>query len=284
MPPNQQLPNQQIPNQQFPNQQVETSSVDLSQKIHETPKNPNSTQNTLLLSEVRENMVIMTDGTFRAVVACQPINFDLMSQSEQEAVEYGYQNFLNSLTHPIQIIARSQRVDIGPYLDKLINIRNSNDNMLLNLLMDDYINFVDILAQDANIMDKSFFIIIPYFPLGELNTPLDQSKGFFNILFSKAPPSVVKIDSKTYERAKTDLANRVNSIVNGLSNVGIKSVPLNTKELGELYYNFYNPDTALREPLGNFNEAASTYVRKEVINNPSETTPSTNQTEGGING
>lgn len=282
--PNQQIPNQQFPNQQFPNQQLEAGSNNITQNIPDAPKNPNSTQNTLLLSEIRENMVIMTDGTFRAVIACQPINFDLMSPTEKEAIEYGYQNFLNSLTHPIQILARSQRVDIGPYLDKLINIRNNNDNMLLNLLMDDYINFVDILSQQANIMDKSFFIVVPYFPLGELNTPLDQGKGFFNTLFSKAPPSVVKIDSQTYERAKTEIGNRVDSIMNGLHHVGVKSVPLNTKELGELYYNFYNPDTALREPLGNFNEAASTYVRKEVIINPSETIPSTNQINGGING
>lgn len=285
MPPNQQtnqqLPNQQFPNQQFPNQQMGTNS---STPVN-APKNPNSSQNTLLLSEVRENMVIMTDGTFRAVVACQPINFDLMSPSEREAVEYTYQNFLNSLNHPIQILVRSQRVDIGPYLDKLINIRNNNDNMLLNLLMDDYINFVDILSQEANIMDKSFFIIIPYFPQGELNTPLDQSKGFFNTLFSKAPPSVVRIDDQTYERAKSEIKNRVDSIMAGLFQIGIKSVQLNTKELGELYYNFYNPDTALREPLGNFNEAASTYVRKEVIAEPSALSPiAPNQTEGGNNG
>lgn len=226
------------------------------------PKNPHSTQNSLLLSEIRENMVIMTDGTFRAVIACQPINFDLMSSSERESVEYAYQNFLNSLNHPIQILVRSQRVDISPYIEKLIDIRNNNNNMLLGVLMEDYINFIDILSQEVNIMDKSFFVVVPYFPQGELNTPLDQSKGFFNALFSKAPPSVVKIDDKTYEQSKTEIKNQVDRVMDGLFQIGIKSVQLNTKELGELYYNFYNPDTALREPLGNFNEAASTFVMK----------------------
>lgn len=270
--PNQQLPDQQFIGQQLPNQQIPTNQP----SAPEPPKNPYSSQNTLLLSEVRENMVVMTDGTFRAVVACQPINFDLMSSTERESVEYAYQSFLNSLSHPIQILVRSQRVDLAPYIDKLVNIRNNNDNMLLGVLMDDYINFIDILSQEANIMDKSFFIVIPYFPQGELNTPLDQSKSFFKTLFSTAPPSVVKIDNQTYDQAKTEIGNRVDSVTAGLFQIGIKSVQLNTKELGELYYNFYNPDTALREPLGNFNDTASTYVRKSVHPSPPQA-PNNNQ-------
>ena len=84
-------------------------------------------------------MIIMADGTFRAVVACKSINFDLMSSREREGVEFSYQNFLNALYFPIQIFIRSQRVDIGPYLDRLEEIRRNQDNMLLNVLMDDYI-------------------------------------------------------------------------------------------------------------------------------------------------
>lgn len=158
------------------------------------PKNPNSTQNSLLLSELRENMVIMADGSFRTVIACKSINFDLMSSREREAVEYSYQNFLNSLNHPVQILVRSQRIDIGPYLDKLINIRRNQDNMLLGVLMDDYINFIDILSQEANIMDKSFFVIVPYYPSGEINV-VEQSKSFFEKIFAKDKNSVTKIDA-----------------------------------------------------------------------------------------
>ena len=103
-----------------------------------------STQNTLLFSEMRENMIIMSDGSFRAVIECQSINFDLMSTREREAIEFSYQNLLNSLYFPVQILVRSQRVDIGPYLDRLSRIRRSQDNMLLNVLMDDYMNFIEV--------------------------------------------------------------------------------------------------------------------------------------------
>ena len=226
------------------------------------PANPNTTQNTLQIAEIRENMVVMRDGSFRAVVACKSINFDLMSSREREGVEYSYQNFLNSLYFPIQIFIRSQRVDVGPYIDRLAGIRRNQDNMLLGVLMDDYIDFIDALSQEANIMDKSFFIIIPYFPTGDLADIKNQTKGFFSKLFAKQNTDTIKIDEATYNKAKDEIKNRVDSVMSGLFQLGVKSVQLNTKELGELYYNIYNPDTAVRQPLGDFDTVTSTYVTK----------------------
>jgi hypothetical protein len=226
------------------------------------PANPNSTQNTLLISEIRDNLVVMKDGSFRAIVACESINFDLMSSREREGVEFSYQNFLNSLYFPVQILIRSQRVDIGPYLDRLVAIRRDQDNMLLNVLMDDYINFIDVLAQEANIMDKSFFIVVPFFPAGDASKLKEQATGFFGRIFAKPQTQTIKIDTVTYTKAKDELKNRVDAVSSGLFQMGVRSVQLTTKELGELYYNVYNPDTAVREPLGNFEDVTATYVRK----------------------
>ena len=221
-----------------------------------------STQATLIISELRDSMVIMKDGSFRAVVACKSINFDLMSDAEREAIEFSYQNFLNSLNFTIQILVRSQRVDIGPYLDRLTDLRRNNDNMLLGILMDDYIDFIDELSQEANIMDKSFFVVIPYYTSSEAEKAVTQTKNFFKSFSNTKAPSVTRIDRTTYDKAITEINNRVEVVISGLFQVGIHSVRLNTKELGQLYYNFNNPDTAVREPLGDFNKLAHLYVRK----------------------
>ncbi|MDO4508061.1 MAG: hypothetical protein Q4B65_01605 [Candidatus Saccharibacteria bacterium] len=223
---------------------------------------PTSTQSTLLISELRDNVVIMKDGSFRAVVACKSINFDLMSDVEREAVEYSYQNFLNSLKFTTQILVRSQRVDIGPYIEKLSEIRRNNDNMLLGVLMDDYINFIDILSQEANIMDKSFFIVVPYYSSNDAEKALEQTKNFFSSFSKTKAPQVTHIDRATYDKALSELANRVDTIISGLFQIGINSVRLNTRELAELYYNFNNPDTAVREPLVDFSKLAGMYVKK----------------------
>ncbi len=233
-----------------------------------TPDDPISTQSTLQISELRDGLVIMKDGSFRAVVACQSINFDLMSEAEREAVEFSYQDFLNSLNFTTQILIRSQRVDIGPYIERLTEIRKNNDNMLLGVLMDDYIDFIDRLSQEANIMDKSFFIIIPYYTSAEAEKVLTQTRNFFSGLSSKSKtPEVTKIDRTTYDKAITEINNRVETVISGLFNIGVRSVRLNTRELGALYYNFNNPDTAVREPLVDFTKLATTYVKKGEPNN-----------------
>jgi hypothetical protein len=228
-----------------------------------TPPNTlNSTQNSLMIAELREGMAIMHDGSFRAVVKCQSINFDLMSDRERDGVVMSYQNFLNSLNFDIQILIRSQRVDIGPYINRLVDSRRNQDNMLLGVLMDDYINFIDNVAENANIMDKSFYIVVPHYTVGSVNNAIKNSTNLFKSIFSPKKTGPVHIDSASYVKAKEEVGNRVNLVLSGLFQIGIQSHQLNTKQLGELYYNFYNPDTAVNEELSDFNQVASIYTKK----------------------
>ncbi|HEV7454150.1 MAG TPA: hypothetical protein VGO07_02720 [Candidatus Saccharimonadales bacterium] len=232
--------------------------------------NPNSTQNTLLIAEIRDGIVIMNDGSFRSVVMVKSVNFDLMSPQEQEAVEYSYQGFLNSLYFPIQIFIRSQKVDLQPYIAKLDKIRTEHDNMLLAMLMDDYINYIDQLSQQTNIMDKKFYVVIPYFPTVDVQKALTQSKTFFTGLaglFNKKEQHVT-INEAELEKAKTELRNRVQSVLQGLLQCGIQGLPLDTQELIELYYDTYNPDTATRQQLKNFNNLNADIITKGQGNAP----------------
>ena len=227
--------------------------------------NPNSTQNTLLISEIRDGIVIMSDGTFRAVVMCKSINFDLMSPQEREGVEFSYQGFLNSLYFPIQIVVRSQKVDLRPYLTKLDKIRSEHDNMLLALLMEDYIAYLSAIAQQTNIMDKRFYVVIPYpDPEETLKNMVKQSTSFFTgfaDMFNKTEPHVV-INETVLETAKTELRNRVQAVLQGLLQCGVQGLPLDTEELIELYYDSYNPDTATRQQLKNFADLTAPVITK----------------------
>lgn len=225
---------------------------------------PNSTQNSLQIAEIRDGIVIMNDGSFRSVVMVKSINFDLMSPQEQEAVEYSYQGFLNSLFFPIQIFLRSQKVDLRPYIEKLDKIRTEHDNMLLALLMEDYIAYIDNLSQQTNIMDKKFYVVIPFFPVVEVQQALTKSKNFLGGvtgLFRKSDQRVV-INEPDLENAKTELRNRVQAVLSGLQQSGIQGLPLDTQELIELYYDTYNPDTATRQQLKEFGGLTSDVISK----------------------
>lgn len=225
---------------------------------------PNSTQNTLQIAEIRDGIVIMNDGSFRSVVMVKSINFDLMSPQEQEAVEYSYQAFLNSLYFPIQIFMRSRKVDLRPYIEKLDKIRTEHDNMLLALLMEDYIGYMAALSEQTNIMDKNFYVVIPFFPSMEIQKALTQSKNFLGGLgglFDKSEKHVV-INEADLENAKNELRNRVQATLGGLQQAGIQGLPLDTQELIELYYDTYNPDTATRQQLKDFGNLTADVITK----------------------
>ncbi|MCL2085375.1 hypothetical protein FWH09_00330 [Candidatus Saccharibacteria bacterium] len=221
-----------------------------------------TTQNSLQIAEVRDNMLIMKDGSFRAVIACKAINFDLMNSEEREAIEYSYQNFLNSLNFDVQILVRSQKIDIAPYLDKLVNLRRNEENMLLGVLMDDYIAFIDALSREANIMSKSFFVVVNYYPIDTNVNVKDQGKNFFKRLFSINNQSVFKIDQRTYNEGMSKISDRCDAVLSGLYQTGIQCTRLKTKELAALFYDFYNPDISIREPLGNFADTTTLYTGK----------------------
>lgn len=223
--------------------------------------NQNSTQNTLQISEIRDGVVIMNDGSFRAVAMLKSINFDLMSPEEREAVESEYQHFLNSLYFDVQIYVHSSKVDIKPYLEKLDKIRSEHDNMLLAVLMEDYLDYIANLAEQTNIMDKKFYVIIPFYGNTDAKQIAQASKSFFTTIFGQKE-QVVTINEETLENAKNELRNRVQTVLSGLMQCGVQGIPLDTEELIELYYDAYNPETATRQPLKDFSQLTAQVVSK----------------------
>jgi len=221
--------------------------------------NTNSTQNILNIAEIRDGLVIMNDGSFRVVIYAKAINFDLMSPQERENTEYAFQGFINSLYFSIQIYIRSRKVDMTKYLETLDRKRNEHENLLISILMDDYINYIDRITQSINIMDKKFYIIIPYYPGVDLKGVAKNTKGLFGgitgIFSGNGSAGKVKINQKDMQQAMIELKNRSQAILGGLSNTGIRGVTLSTEELIELYYDVYNPDTATRQhvQIGNIN-------------------------------
>lgn len=238
---------------------VNQNAAQSQQPASRPPANPNSTQNTLQIAAIRDGIVILKDGSFRSVIMAKSINFDLMSPQERDAVEYAYMGFLNSLYFDIQILIRSRKIDMRPYLDKLSKIRTETDNMLLGMLMEDYIYFIDDLVQQTNIMSKEFYLVVPYAAELDAGKAIKASKGMLSGLFGNKNTTVT-IDEQTLEKAKTELKNRVQNVVSGLMQMGVQSMPLDTQELIELYYNTYNPDTATRQTL-----SANTQLTVPVI-------------------
>ncbi len=212
-----------------------------------------------MISEIKDGVVVMRDGSLRGVILGSAINFDLMSPPEQEAVEYAYQGFVNSLHFPIQIVIKSQRIDLGGYMEKLDTLRGEQANELLGALMDDYIANIHALVDEVNIMDKQFYVVVPYFP------PLTVQKTSNLISGIKAafePIPVITVAEEDFRKYKQELSQRMALAASGMSQMGIRAISLGTQELVDLYYSWYNPDVAQNQKLIETSQLGTPVVTK----------------------
>lgn len=201
-----------------------------------------STQLYLKVSEIRDDAAILKNGGLRMVLKTSSINLNLKSEQEQNAVIYSYQNFLNSLEFPIQIVIRSKKLDLEQYIEKLKKIGVKQTNPLLQKQTFEYIEYVSRLVEYADIMEKQFYVVIPQDPIGEERRSF--LKSFLESIFPGDNLGKIKQRHAQFAELKKRITQRVNTVRAGLESCGLRVEELNTQELIELYYETYNPLTS----------------------------------------
>ena len=208
-----------------------------------------STQQYLDIAEIKEDTVIMRDGTLRAVILISSINFALKSEDEQNAIIAAYVSFLNNIDFPLQIVIQSRELNIDNYLEDLKKRSKEQTNELLKMQTNEYVLFVTELVSMSKIMNKRFYITIPYNPLS------DKQKGFMSrALDVFKPATIIRMKEERFLRRRVELTRRVDNIIGGLGSMGLNAVQLDTQSLIELYYNTYNPVTSANQELVDVNQ------------------------------
>ena len=194
------------------------------------------------IKEVRNGVIVLKDGGLRAILIASSINLSLKSSDEQVAIINQFQAFLNGLDFPTQIVVQSRRLDIRPYLIMLEARLKEQTEALLKIQTREYISFIRSFTDEVNIMTKTFFVVVPYSPsvIKSKNGMIDSFLG------GGAPKKQVEdtkkaIDMASFEEKRSQLEQRTNVIVNGLSGIGIRSSQLKTDEVVELFYKTFNP-------------------------------------------
>lgn len=209
-----------------------------SRKLTSGGNSGTSTQKYVDVEEVKDGTIVLKDGSLRAVLLVSSINFDLKATEEQDSIVHQYQNFLNSLDFPIQIMVSSRKLNINPYLDYLKKKESQLSNELLIFQLNEYQNFIKNLAEVSNIMSKFFYVVVPFHPVENVKTGL-----FDRLLGASNTQMTIARRRELFDTYKNQLWQRVDHISAGLSGTGVKVVPLKTEELIELLYNSYNPST-----------------------------------------
>jgi hypothetical protein len=207
-------------------------------------------QRFLDIAEIKEDVVIMKDGTIRAVLLVSSINFALKNVDEQNAIVQAYMGFLNSIDFPLQVVVQSRRMNIDDYLHSLQEAERTQQNDLLRTQIADYREYVRQLVQLGDIMQKRFYVVVP------LDAAVATTKrNFFTRLSELLTPSgLIRVSDERFQEQRKNLMLRVNSVVAGLSSMSLNAVVLDTQSLIELYYTVYNPELFESQRMQNVNK------------------------------
>ncbi len=189
------------------------------------------------IQEVKDGVMILKDGTMRAILLTTSLNFSLKSDDERNAIILQFQDFLNSLDFGIEISINSRRLDIRPYLALLEDRYKEQVNDLMKIQTREYIDFIKKFTEITNIMTKNFYVVVPYDP-----AIVNMRGGLAGKLFQKQTSQSIATEKNiTFEENRAQLEQRLSVVEQGLSRCAIKTARLGTEEIIELFYKAFNP-------------------------------------------
>lgn len=200
--------------------------------------NEPSTADLIQIQDLRDGVLMLKDGSLRAVVRITAINFELRSTEEQQAVLQQFASFLNAVDYPIQMVVHSRRYDIREYVATIQAATEQLTNELLQVQATEYMRFVTELADLANIMSKYFYIVLPLTIVAPTETK-GMLSGFKDMF--KKTPSASSLNAEQLAMYKSQLQERANLIIGGLSGMGLKGEMLGQEDLIKLFNEVYNP-------------------------------------------
>jgi len=204
------------------------------------PKTSNKTaQDFVPVKEVRDGVIVLKDGSMKAVLLASSVNMALKSSDEQTAIIMQFQNFLNTIEFSVQILVQSRKLDISPYITLLEDRMREQLEELLKIQTKEYADFIKNFTESSNIMTKNFFVIVPY-------NPPTLSKGkeslIDKILGKKKEKAAQKVvDMEAFEENRSQLEQRVGIVQQGLTRLGVRVAQLGTEEIVEVLYKMFNP-------------------------------------------
>ena len=195
-----------------------------------------ASQSFVPVEEVRSGIVILKDGGYRGIMMCSSLNFALKSDDEQQAIIGGFQNFLNTLDFTIEIVIHSRKTDIRPYLALLEERMSGQTSELMRVQLREYIGFIRNFIEGADIMTKTFYVVVPFIGAG-VGGKVSDTLAF---LGGRKKDDTASGEDSSFEESRVQLEQRMALVQNGLASAGLRAVPLGTEEIIELLYRSFN--------------------------------------------
>jgi hypothetical protein len=208
-----------------------------------------TSQEHLPIEDIQKDLVILKNGTAVMILKTSSVNFDLLSEKEQDAMIYAYAALLNSLTYSIQILVRSTSKDVSNYLNRIKRQGAKISNPLLRKQLESYHDFVENVVEKNNVLAKSFYVAVPFYPaeMGAAAAAKSSMPDFLSFFKPTKKETLTFDKEKLIEKAKAALEPKKEHLSRLFGRLGLTIKQLETKELIRLFYKIYNPESSLGE-------------------------------------
>ncbi len=184
-------------------------------------KTKTSSRGQIAIKGVRDNILLLPNDQYRAVLHVSSLNFELKSEEEQDAIIDTYESFLNSVGSNLQVLIRTREIDMDKYLEELTQRLDGESESIYRKQLKNYDEFIRSLITTNKILTRHFYVVIPY-------------------------TAVHKAD---FELIKEQLNLKVDIVAKGMTRLGMHTRQLSSLEMLDLFYSFYNPAKSKIQPL-----------------------------------
>lgn len=208
--------------------------------VLQKPNRKASARSQIDIQSVKDGVLILPHNHYRAILHVSPVNFELKSEDEQDAIIDTYESFLNSVGCPLQILVRTREIDMDKYLDDLEESKQGEQEPIYRAQLENYSEFIRGLISTNKILTRHFYVVVPYTSNGRLD----------------------------FAGIQEQLSLKVDIVRKGLARFGMSSRPLSDLEILDLFYTFYSPEQAKSQPLSRraLEVLHTEYVQKGVTN------------------
>lgn len=179
-----------------------------------------SSRRQIAINGARDGVLILPNNRYRMVLQISSINFELKSEAEQDAIIDTYQSFLNSLATPLQIVVRVREMDMDKYLYDFKDKLKQEDETIYRRQIKNYTEFVKSLIAANKILSRHFYVVIPH-----------------------------ETDEKDFDLVLEQISLSADLVARGMARLDMKCRKLDSLEILDLFYSFYSPAEAKRQPL-----------------------------------
>ena len=120
-----------------------------------------SIQNWLPYRKILNRGIIkLKDSTYIKIIKIIPINFNLKSDLEKQAILNSYKIFLKTCNFDLQILIQSNKEDLSKHILRIKEQNKKENNFKISEISKNYISFIQKINQEKKSSSKNFYIVI----------------------------------------------------------------------------------------------------------------------------